>query len=660
MSEYDSESSGIEGSEITPLLPEPPPATQNPPPAQQETPPGSPTSPKPSLTEKITSLLSLQYALVIAVIGGSLTIAQVTSTQDSTFSGLVTCDIEPLQQHAETFNTYLAFTSIIGFFLVCCLPGCTNGTECERFLRKPDILLMGTFLFGLGSATWFLLRLVSESYCLNGNHTEIDMMHSGAQFVFVGLEILFLIAHSNVTFTSNCFSKAFLMHVFATNFCLWFRIVAGEAVEREQHLPLVCNETVTETRCIKRSVLDILVTPTPPTANGTGFPTHILHLVEKSTPFLYPCVAEFCLSASGLLFKKWLFPKNKQRQPNAHGCQYCCLPSLISCPKKCLAFMKRLLPNRGTRQAINREDSRNSARCSQNCCCCLYEEIQDEENDQFFHIHRRRISYVGQLCVAGGIAFILLIPLAVVSMVFVASLTDTDTPLGFPILYDASQLVIVSSALVFSTFGIIVLIVVFTSQGLEQQQLSNNDSKEMVVEAALLMIPLAGLYLAQGLELTAILDNTYLDKILRVHVNESSACHHMLNIERSTGFLIVLLASLQTLFIIGALGLKKIRRQRNQNLANSGQTGNEQGNEQTNIMDEQPSLGLCIKIVAIILLICNITLWLFKTFELSGLYCHPLFYRFYDDSWLQLSDIVYPFWIFFHFHSFASCVDILR
>jgi hypothetical protein len=92
-----------------------------------------PTSPEDNLTEKIFSILSLQYALMILVIGGSLTLASVISTVDVPVSSLVTCDIESVQQHTEEFNTFLALTSIIIFFLVCCVP-CNIGAISEKFL----------------------------------------------------------------------------------------------------------------------------------------------------------------------------------------------------------------------------------------------------------------------------------------------------------------------------------------------------------------------------------------------------------------------------------------------------------------------------------------------------------------------------------------------
>ena len=227
-----------------------------------------------------------------------MTVAQVTSFQDSTHvSGRFTrnIDCEPrLEQHVETFLTFLALTSIVGFLLPCCLSGFTIGTTCERFLIKPDIFLIGTTLFGLGSVTWFLLRLVSDVFYTNGSHT--NMTHSGTQLAFVGLETLFLIAHSNTTITSNFLTKVFLMHVLATNFCLWLQTVAGETVEREQHLPLVCNQTITEIKCINRSALNLSEFNLVP-ANRTGCPGDILNLVEKSTTLLYPSMVEFYISA---------------------------------------------------------------------------------------------------------------------------------------------------------------------------------------------------------------------------------------------------------------------------------------------------------------------------------------------------------------------------
>jgi hypothetical protein len=244
-------------------------------------------------------------------------------------------------------------------------------------------------------------------------------------------------------------------------------------------------------------------------------------------------------------------------------------------------------------------------------------------------------SYLRQLCLTGSLTFFILVTLAVVSMVFITSLTDTGTPLTFAMLYDIIQLVIVCSVMGFSAIGVVSLI--FVLNRLSSEQLAINDSKEIVVEAALPMISLAGLYLAQGIELTSILDIAYLNNILSKH--HPSSCQHLLNTERLTGFLTVLFGSLQTLFIIGSLGLKKVRR----NADNDGKS----------ILDERSTLHLCIKIVAIVILICNFTLWLIKTFELPGLYCHPFFYKFYGSSWLQLSDIAYPLWIsstFPHLH----------
>ena len=304
---------------------------------------------------------------------------------------------------------------------------------------------------------------------------------------------------------------------------------------------------------------------------------------------------------------------------------------------------------------VDEEDSRNNDFCIQNCSG-VYGENHDEENNQFIRIHHGRVGFSMQLCLTVIIAFTFLVPLAVVSKVFVALFKERDTSLISLMMYADSQLVTVSSALVFSMFGTIALKRLFRSEGLEQ--LARDDSKEMVVQISFLMISLTGLCVAQCLELTTILDHTYLKKILRVNGKDYPDCYIMLNFERLTGFLTVVLGCLQTLFIVGALSLKKTRQRRNKTLVYNGQTGSEQDNEQASNIGEKPLLRSLIKLVTVIILICNITLWLSKTLDMSGLYCHPLFCRL-SYSWHQFSNIVYPFWIFFHFHFFALCVEIL-
>ena len=101
----------------------------------------------------------------------------------------------------------------------------------------------------------------------------------------------------------------FLMHVAAANCCLWIRITVGEAQERENKLTGRCKQTTFSTVCVHNytvtgsyNIQDL--------DSGSSHPQtlheELRETADKSAPFLYPCIAEFCLSASDLLLKLWL------------------------------------------------------------------------------------------------------------------------------------------------------------------------------------------------------------------------------------------------------------------------------------------------------------------------------------------------------------------
>ena len=155
-----------------------------------------------------------------------------------------------------------------------------------------------------------------------------------------------------------------------------------------------------------------------------------------------------------------------------------------------------------------------------------------------------------------------------------------------------------------------------------------------MVEGALILISVSGLYFAQCLQFNASLNSEYTNNTLHIPSNKTS-CHTMLNLSSAQSFLTECLAFFQTLFIMQGLTRK----------VHAGE------------INQQPTPADCKRFAACILAICNLNLWISKTYETSGLYCNPLYSNFYS-IWVQLSDVFYPLWIFYHFHSAATCVNI--
>lgn len=552
-----------------------------------------------------STLLSLHYFLLVMAASVGLTFAHTSSHGESGLDE--NCDVTARQTHLEGFIAFLIFVSLVGFVVCVCCHGHCRGECCPSRSNQPDYMLIGTVIFGLFSTIWFILRWFAQETCKSGR-SKVDTMYSVVGVIFIMSEVYFLYAHSNIKFTKSCPMEMFLMHVVVTNFCVWFRITVGEAVDRERELPIVCGETVFDHKCINNSYFKNSNISTK-TQNAT--------LLEHAMPFLYPCIAEFCLSASGLLFKMWMFPATN-------------------------------LGNQGCTEA--------QAGCLSRCGCQCDVSEDPPQN------HAVRTPRLNRLLLSAPIFAALLASLSVVCIVL--NVVYKDVWLAIPFLYDVSQLVTILVALLAAIVGISSFAETKRDPGIvipEDEQPANEHpvpesehARELVVESALLMISLAGLSVAQGLELAASLDTVYVNHALNHSSNQTGMCWHMLRTERATGFLTVLMSFLQTVFIIRSLKAKSSREGGTQQESERGATG---GDEARRISRSCYSLYLR-HLAARVLLICNLTLWLTKTYELSGLYCNPLYYHFYGP-WIQLSDVFYPLWIFFHFHSAASCFDIV-
>lgn len=563
---------------------------------------------------KVCISLCLQYFLVIFGIGTSFTLGAANYKSENNCSNMqlensntspwrINCTEGPtLQEYVNFYIALLIVTSLIGFFLITALNG--NYLCCGERPKRYPYLLAGTLLFGVVAAVWFLLRALGNTEKEGSPQFLSVEMYAVLEVLFIFTQIFFLLVHGGHS-PNNVLVKAFIVHVVATNCCLWFRITASEDSERQSNLPDVCQRTTFEVVCLPRSTSlwqprnDISFLAAHDNTSSS-FRSAVNNIAEKAMPFLYPFIAEFCLCASGLFVKLWL-----------HGTD-----SVTICPKKNTGSTSLQTPRTEERTPLlpTQEEMRS----------------------------RRCIS-------ATAFAALLISVTATCLVLKIVFEEQPDEHSTVPsILYQASQIAVVTLALIFASLGL------YTTYDYQPRSRPSSE-RSINVESFLLMIALAGLYLAQCLHLYASLHTDYINKELQLH--DSPTCNTMRYLSVIESFLIGVLACIQTLFIVQSEHSStqtEPMAEGQQSTTTPGQEGNR------GCRSCRPSKKDLVASSALVVLLCNFILWGCKTYELSGYYCNPLYFNFYSSLWVQLTNIFYPLWIFFHFHSAVSCGNIFR
>ena len=588
-----------------------------------------------------TNLFSLQYFLVILAIGASLTFAASTYLyNDKDYNNMLLESASPNTPNTskncteaklleDYLNAYMSFLLIVGVggFLISTV--IHNRIICVGRRNEPKqteipYLLYGTILFGVGATVWFLFRALGNT--THNNSLIAGEFYDALEIAFILWQFYFIFTVSDVALKSSQLMTVFLMHVAATNCCLWIRITVGEARERESKLTGRCNQTAFATVCAYNPTVNTYSSNIQDLGSGTSDPSFqekVRDIADRAIPFLYPCIAEFCLSASGLILKLWL---NQQTQS-------------------------------ADQAADNGTDDNND---------------DGDEDRPLIHPNRQQIKRrCSRLCRYATVFATILFSLTLVAMILHIVFDNQNNSFTQPtVIYEVSQVVVISTALITAIIGLI-------SDGLasktrdppacdppardplaeQEPQIRDHHTKgsHTMVEGALILISVSGLYFAQCLQLNASLNSKYTNN--KLHIPSTGphyiTCHTMLNLSSAQSFLTGCLAFFQTLFIMQGLTRKVHDGEINQQHTPADDRGNPARNERDHNLTPADRRGTA----ALVLFICNLTLWISKTYEMSGLYCNPLYSDFYS-IWVQLSDVFYPLWIFYHFHSAATCVNI--
>ena len=283
-----------------------------------------------------------------------------------------------------------------------------------------------------------------------------------------------------------------------------------------------------------------------------------------------------------------------------------------------------------------------------------------------------RREFCSRRCISATVYVASLISLTATSLILKVDFeehSDERTITAPYILYQISQISVVTLGVIFASLGL------WATYGSNSRPDSKHSSK---VEVTLLVTALAGLYVAQCLHLYASLHTDYVSQELQLRTTPT--CNTMWFLSIVESFLTGVLACIQTLFIVQSLTMEDslTKKQRQIEPAKNSQTQTEPRKDSATLTEsatdsltqtaldsptrtncQVPSKKDVLAAAAVTILLCNGILWGCKTYELSGYYCNPMYFNFYSSMWVQLSDIFYPLWIFFHFHSAVSCGDIL-
>lgn len=306
--------------------------------------------------ESLFNILSGLYAMFLVVIGASLPIAEVfaTTIPYGVFEGF----------YIYLFLVSIIFLTYVYLFLLRSkttsnrLKKRHNNRHSENALLKSpkrrDIavsevgnqhtgsfyLRLGAVGFGVGAMIHeglmfgqvFETKLVAE--CID----ITQVIRPVVQLAFTFIQLYFIFLNSKMCIHKyKVFARFGLMHMVATNLCVWLRVIVEETIrEIHEHVHLPHGNryhrsnnsnhhptgvTYAPTTTVHVSFMDMEDEsgegPTYVQNNHSGEHGHevaavdcqkkeiISQVVEAASPFLYPCTIEYSLIAAGILYIMW-------------------------------------------------------------------------------------------------------------------------------------------------------------------------------------------------------------------------------------------------------------------------------------------------------------------------------------------------------------------
>lgn len=164
-------------------------------------------------------------------------------------------------------------------------------------------LRLGFIVFGMGSMVLDGFRLVHFAHTDKSWHCYglLFMVHTSLRLVYVFALTFFVFKNHRVVINfHHRLVKLGLMHTLATNICIWFITLILETSESYFYLEYgkkANNTPYTNTPAINFQPID------------RGLASAACHsqraLADRASPYLYPCVIQFCLIGAAILYQMY-------------------------------------------------------------------------------------------------------------------------------------------------------------------------------------------------------------------------------------------------------------------------------------------------------------------------------------------------------------------
>ncbi|GAV03884.1 hypothetical protein RvY_14253 [Ramazzottius varieornatus] len=182
-------------------------------------------------------------------------------------------------------------------------------------------LKMGASLFGIGSMIYACLEIgvfVENTSCFN----PVMALNPCLFIMFVMLQLYFIYKNSLLKITkSRAISRFGLMHLVATNLCVWIRTLLDETLQEFtllkktalRHGDLNATEAAAEyDGIVEEYDIGGEYETEAPVSSASGYAPLCLaedsimrKMMDQASIFLYPCIIEYALISAGIIYIMW-------------------------------------------------------------------------------------------------------------------------------------------------------------------------------------------------------------------------------------------------------------------------------------------------------------------------------------------------------------------
>jgi len=213
----------------------------------------------------------------------------------------------------ETHITYLHFYLYVGslcillyFYLDFLLDKYKKEGTYSRFSPKNAYgnlyLKSGAILFGVFGIIYCAIEFTKDTFVEEKDiHVYFSMARSAFQMAFIFAQMVFIFSNQNLNiFKHNRLISYFgLMHMIATNLCLWLNVLIIEASHAHDHDHEFCDtdngrNKINDEDHHKRAANEDDTEENP-----------VTNLLQTAAPFLFPCKIEYSLICAAMLFVMW-------------------------------------------------------------------------------------------------------------------------------------------------------------------------------------------------------------------------------------------------------------------------------------------------------------------------------------------------------------------